>query len=181
MLLLTMRGTPFLYYGDEIGLQEVDLEREDLMDPVGMRFWPDNKGRDGARTPMPWEPGPGAGFGAPGVRPWLPLGDHETQNVANQKDDKSSVLWLTKDLIALRRESDDLTRSAYETLDSDGDVWAFRRGSRTVVALNLSDEPGRLDGVSGAIAISTDRQRDAEKVDGRLEIGPWQGAVLEGR
>ena len=181
MLLLTMRGTPFLYYGDEIGLQEVDLGREDLMDPVGMRFWPDNKGRDGARTPMPWEPGPGAGFGAPGVRPWLPLGDHETQNVASQKDDKSSVLWLTKDLIALRRESDDLTRSAYETLDSDSDVWAFRRGSRTVVALNLSDEPGRLDGVFGAIAISTDRQRDAEKIDGRLEIEPWQGVVLEGR
>jgi alpha-glucosidase len=181
MLLLTMRGTPFLYYGDEIGLQEVDLEREDLMDPVGMRFWPDNKGRDGARTPMHWEPGPGAGFGAPTVQPWLPLGDHEAQNVASQKDDKSSVLWLTKDLIALRRESDDLTRSSYETLDGDGDVWAFRRGSRTVVALNFSDEPGRLDGVSGAVAISTDRYRDRDKIDGRLELEPWQGAVVVGR
>ena len=130
---------------------------------------------------MQWEPGHGAGFGLPDVKPWLPLGDHEAQNVASQKDDKGSVLWLTKDLIALRRESDDLTRSSYETLDGDGDVWAFRRGSRTVVALNLSDEPGRLDGVSGAVAISTDRHHDGDKIDGRLELEPWQGAVVVGR
>jgi len=179
MLLLTMRGTPFLYYGDEIGLHEVDLERKDLMDPVGMRFWPDNKGRDGARTPMQWEPGPGAGFGRPDVKPWLPFGDHEAQNVANQRDDKGSVLWLTKDLIVLRKESEDLTRSSYETLAAEGDLWAYRRGPRTVVALNLSDEPGRLDRVSGTVAISTDRHSDGVQLNGRLELDPWQGVVVE--
>ena len=147
------------------------------MDPVGLRFWPDNKGRDGARTPMQWEPGPGAGFGRADVQPWLPLGDHEAQNVLSQRDDRGSVLWLTKDLIALRRESEDLTRSSYETLDTEDDVWAYRRG-HTVVALNLADEPGRLDGVSGTIAISTDRHRDGEKIDGELEHAPWQGAVV---
>ena len=179
MLLLTLRGTPFLYYGDEIGLCEVDLEKDDLKDPVGLRFWPDNKGRDGARTPMQWEPGPGAGFGRPDVQPWLPFGDLEAQNVASQRDDKGSVLWLTKDLISLRRESEDLTRSSYQTLAAEGAVWAYRRGPRIVVALNLAAEPAVLDGISGKVVISTDRRRDGDDLDGSLELGPWQGLVIQ--
>ncbi|MDQ5875060.1 MAG: hypothetical protein M3526_06720, partial [Actinomycetota bacterium] len=60
-------------------------------------------------------------------------------------------------------------------------VWAYRRGPHAVVGLNLSDEPGRLDGVSGTVAISTDRQSDGEKIDGGLELEPWHGAVIVAR
>jgi alpha-glucosidase len=178
MLLLTMRGTPFLYYGDEIGLGEVELKREDVMDPVGQRFWPKNKGRDPARTPMPWAPEPGAGFSRPDVRPWLPYGDCERRNVADQREDKSSVLWLTKDLIALRKESEDLLRGSYETVATEGGLWAYRRGPRTVIALNLSDRPASFDRVSGTVTISTDRSRDGDELDGGIDLEPWQGAVV---
>ncbi|MDQ3660985.1 MAG: DUF3459 domain-containing protein [Actinomycetota bacterium] len=146
-----------------------------------MRFWPDNKGRDGARTPMQWEPGPGAGFGSSDVRPWLPFGDHDMQNVATQREDRGSILWLTKDLIALRKESEDLTGGSYESLPAEGDVWAYRRGRHTVVALNLSDDRGSLEGVSGTVVISTARHGEGDKVDGTLELEPWQGAVVIGR
>jgi alpha-glucosidase len=180
MLLLTMRGTPFLYYGDEIGMPEVKLSKEDLKDPVGVRHWPRNPGRDGCRTPMQWDASSGAGFTSPDVRPWLPLGDAEACNVASQRDDPGSVLHFTRDLIALRRGSSELIRGAYRTLDSSAGAWAFARGQATVVALNLGDEPAVVEGVRGTVAIATDRSRDGEKIEGALELPEWQGAVITG-
>jgi alpha-glucosidase len=178
MLLLTMRGTPFLYYGDEIGLEEVEIQREDVRDPVGERFWPKNKGRDPGRTPMAWSPEPGAGFSRPGVRPWLPYGDHGACNVADQRGNEGSVLWFTKDLIALRKRSEELIGGSYETVATEGGLWAYRRGARTLVALNLSDEPTRLEQLSGIVAISTDRSKDGDEFEGGIELQPWQGAVV---
>ena len=69
LILLTLRGTPFLYQGDEIGLTDGPIERDDVLDAVGARFWPYYKGRDAERTPMPWSGEPGGGFTAPGVAP----------------------------------------------------------------------------------------------------------------
>jgi alpha-glucosidase len=178
MMLLTMRGTPFLYYGDEIGLPETKLSESDLKDPVGIRFWPHNPGRDGCRTPMQWDAGPGAGFTSPEAAPWLPLGDQESCNVASQREDPTSVLHLTRDLIALRRGSQELARGSYRSLESPAGLWVFQRGESTVVALNLADEPALADGVSGSIAIATDRSRDGEAVEGTLELPPWQGAII---
>ena len=92
MMLLTLRGTPVLFEGDEIGLEDTDIERDDVLDPVGLRLSPVYKGRDPERGPMPWEGRPGGGFTRPGVRTWLPMRDPTSNNVSDQRKDPRSVL-----------------------------------------------------------------------------------------
>jgi alpha-glucosidase len=169
LIILTLRGTPVLYYGDELGMPQVEVAEGDVRDPSG---------RDGARTPMQWSPGPGAGFTRSDVRPWLPLGDHAERNVEAQRGDPESYLTLVRDLIALRRESGGLRGGAYRTLPSPEGSWAWRRGEGLAVAVNLSDAEVVVEGVEGEIAISTARERDGERVGGRLRLAPWSGAVV---
>ncbi len=178
LLVLTLRGTAVLYQGDEIGLTDGVLARGDLLDPVGIRFYPSYPGRDPERTPMPWHAGPGAGFTPPGVVPWLPLGAPAEVNVADQDGDPDSVLTLVRDLIALRRSTPDLALGASETLPTPDGAWAWRRGTGTLVALNLSDRSVEVGGVEGRVALGTDRARDGEPVAGALRLGPWEGAVV---
>ena len=178
MMLLTLRGTPLLYQGDEIGLTDTVLSREELQDPAGLRYWPLYKGRDGARTPMPWSAQDGGGFTASGVTPWLRLGDVGDCNVASQREERLSTLNLTRDLIALRRRTPDLQLGDYEPLQTPEETWAWRRGERALVALNLSDEPARIAAAHGEIAICSNRDRDGEAVVDWLELGPQEGAVL---
>lgn len=180
MLLLGLRGTPFLYAGDEIAMPDGDVPEERERDPVAQRTGDRSQGRDGCRTPMQWAPGPGAGFTAAGVEPWLPIGDADTRNVADQREDPGSVLHLVRDLIALRRAEPDLHLGCYATLPAPDGAWAWRRGERHVVALNLSDAPVVVDGVRGTVAVSADRGRDGERIDGSLELGGWDGVVVAG-
>jgi alpha-glucosidase len=175
--LLMLRGTPVLYYGDEIGMPDTPLGKADLQDPLGKRTWPEPRGRDPERTPMPWSKESGAGFTAPGVRPWLPIGDARARNVADQRRDPSSTLTFVRDLIAVRRRRPDLRRGSYQQLPSPSGAWAWQRGPGTTVALNLSDQPLRIPGVTGTVVISTARARDGERVDGGLSLGPWEGAI----
>jgi alpha-glucosidase len=177
MILLTLRGTPVLYYGDEIGMAQAEIPEDRVVDPVGLLRDPTRAGRDGARTPMPWTGEPGAGFTRAGVEPWLPFGDLSA-NVAAQRADPASVLHLVRDLVGLRRTVPDLVTGAYAQLDAPDGAWAYRRGERAVVALNLSDADVTVPGVSGRIEIATDRGRDGEAVADALALGPWQGAVL---
>jgi alpha-glucosidase len=125
--LLTLRGTPVLYYGDELGLRHVDVPKEAERDIAG---------RDGARTPMPWNGG--------WSDPWLPLGGGTS--VAEQRDDPGSTLSFTRALIERRRESEDLRSGAYERLPAPPRVWAYRRGNSIVVALNLGDDRADFGG-----------------------------------
>jgi alpha-glucosidase len=163
MLLLTLRGTPFLYYGDEIALEDVPLDASQALDPVPHRTGDPSRNRDECRTPMVWDDTPVDGS-------WLPYGSLE-RNVAAQREHAGSVLHLVRDLIALRRERADLRGGAYETVDAPG--WVFRRGDGTVVALNLSGEELAVE-LPGTVLISTDGT-----LEGRLErLGPWQGAVV---
>jgi alpha-glucosidase len=178
MLLLTLRGTPILYYGDEIGMAEVALTREDLLDPVGIRGWPEEPGRDPCRTPMRWTSDPGAGFTGEGVRSWLPIGDAGAANVADQRSDPGSILHLVRDLIALRRDTPDLRSGPAADAEAPEGVWAWRRGSGTLVALNLSDVATETPVPSGTILIGTDRRRDGEAVAEALRLEPWEGGVL---
>jgi alpha-glucosidase len=171
LMLLTLRGTPFLYYGDEIGMPDVEIPPDRVLDPVP-------EGRDGCRTPMQWTSGPGAGF-TDAADTWLPLGDAGAHNVADQRGDPGSVLNLVRDLIALRRDRADLHSGAYATLPAPDGAWAWRRGDGTVVTLNLSDAPVTVEGLSGSILVSTDRARDGERVDGALALAPWSGAVID--
>jgi alpha-glucosidase len=159
LMLLTLRGTPFLYYGDELALPDGDVPAERRLDPA-----PDE--RDGCRTPMPWS------RDGDWRDPWLPLAD-TTRNVADQRADPGSVLHLVRDLIALRRGRADLRTGRYETLPAPPGAWLWRRGERTLVALNLSDEPVAVD-VRGEPLITT---RD-EPFDGVLPA--WSGVVLDG-
>jgi alpha-glucosidase len=126
---------------------------------------------------MPWTAEPGAGFTAPGVEPWLPFGDPGT-NVAAQRADPGSVLHLVRDLIGRRRAMPDLAAGAYAQVDAPDGAWAYRRGDRLAVALNLSGAPVTVPGVSGRIEIGTDRARDGEAVADGVALGPWEGVVL---
>ena len=142
LLLLTLRGTPTLYYGDELGIADVPIAPHQAVDP-GMA-------RDAVRTPMRWDATPHAGFTT--AEPWLPVG--EGQGVAAQREDPRSMLALYRRLLALRRGSDDLAEGGYRTLHADDGVLAYARGERTAVALNLTAEPRPLP-VAGGIVLST--------------------------
>ena len=177
LLLLTLRGTPFLYYGDELALPDVPSDPETALDPVARRTGDPDENRDVCRTPMPWTDAPGRGFTTPDATPWLAFGDPAI-NVAAQREDPGSTLHLVRDLIALRRGHLDLTSGAYATLPAPDGAWAFRRGDGFVVALNLSDDAVDVASPDGRIAIGSDRARDGEAVAGAVALGPWEAVVV---
>jgi len=177
LMLLCLRGTPVLYQGDEIGLCNATVEKDDLRDPLGVRYWPAYAGRDAMRTPMPWRDVPGGGFTDPGTRPWLPLGPFGGCNVEAQRSDPESMLTLARDLIALRRLSPALQTGSYQTMAAPEGVWAWRRGSGVVVALNMNDHGVTLEGTRGHIWVGTDRARDGEDFDNRLTLRGWEAVV----
>jgi alpha-glucosidase len=176
LILLTLRGTPLLYYGDEIGMRDVSIPQDRLKDPVGLRHWPENPGRDGGRTPMQWTRE--VGFTDAGVEPWLPAGDARARNVADQRGDPDSMLHLCRDLIALRRTRADLHAGANEAVDAPDGVWAWRRGTGTVVAVNHGDTTSELPLDDGEILIGTDRGRAGERIESALRLDPWEAVVL---
>ncbi len=113
-LLLTLRGTPFLYMGEEIAMRSPRLARNDLADPYDKRLWPFHKRRDSSRTPMQWDDSPNAGFTS--GRPWLPVGANNKISVAAQQDDPNSVLSFYRALLKLRRQSPGLRRGKFRPL-----------------------------------------------------------------
>jgi alpha-glucosidase len=177
MMLLTLRGTPFLYAGDELGLPDAVLTRERLRDPVGIRNWPANPGRDGCRTPMPWSDEDGAGFTTPGVQPWLPIVWPPAGGVDGQRDDPASILSLTRTLIALRRSNPDLACGTYETIASPPDTWAYRRGGSTVVVVSFGGR-GCVVPADGVVVAATEPTRVGEHVEREVGIGAWEGVVV---
>jgi alpha-glucosidase len=180
LALLALRGTPFLYYGDEIGMIDVPIPPDAQLDLVG-GGGAEQPSRDAGRTPMRWNGRPGAGFTREGVRPWLPIGDPHAINVEDQRGDPDSMLRLCRDLIALRRATPDLRSGAYASLPSPDGVLALRRGEGIVVAVNLSEEAASLSLGPATIETGTDRTRDGETLEGELSLGPWEGAVLRQR
>jgi alpha-glucosidase len=139
-LLLTLRGTPFIYYGEELGMQNTRLSREEIQDPPGKRYWPFFLGRDPERTPMQWDGEINAGFtnGAP----WLRLNpDYRQRNVVAQQADANSVLNFYKQLLRLRKESPALRRGSFTALlKQPTEVLAYLRQTpeqTLLVALNF--------------------------------------------
>lgn len=148
-LLLTQRGTPFLYYGEEIGLRDISLPRSQIQDPIGRRYWPIYKGRDGCRAPMQWSAEQNAGFCPAGVKPWLPVhSDFPQRNVAVEQDDPASLFNFYRRLIRLRRESAALRLGMFIPLTfGTRYVMGYLRqlpGETVLVALNFSRRKQKL-------------------------------------
>jgi alpha-glucosidase len=187
-MLLTLRGSPFLYYGEEIGMQTTEPKTiDEVRDPVGRRYWPANKGRDGERTPMQWDAGTAAGFTT--GTPWLNVpADARARNVAAQAADPDSILSFYRRLIALRRRSPALLDGAYAAIGSDPHVYAYRRRAprqEMIVALNMSGEPRtfRLDKDARApLRLSLSSRVDApagREFAAELTLAPYEAVVLE--
>lgn len=147
-ILLSLRGTIFLYQGDELGLPQADVPFDRLQDPEGIRFWPDSLGRDGCRTPLPWDRHKRNG-GFSDLEPWLPVDPkHTLLSVDQQDEDPLSTLNITRELVAFRRRNDILRRGDIDFLKTPEPLLAFRRsleGESIICAFNISDEQLVLD------------------------------------
>jgi alpha-glucosidase len=183
LALLTLRGTPTIYYGDEIGMVDVPVATADARDPLERRE--PGRGRDPERSPMQWDSSPNAGFCPPDVQPWLPLAaDAPSVNVAGQAEDPDSLLTLTRRLIRLRREHPVLHRGDFETVGpTPPGTYAFRRISadgHLTIALNLTPDPQSIPGVGpGRVLVGTHPDRDAARVDDPLELRSNEAVVVE--
>jgi alpha-glucosidase len=184
MLLLTLRGTPTLYYGDEIGMHQVAIAPDHVRDPFEKNVPGIGVGRDGCRTPMQWDATPYAGFSR--STPWLPLSnDSLHENVVNLEADALSILSLYKALIGLRKKLPQLVSGDYVPIAAEGELLLFRRrsgGKAVVVALNLGAEPISLAfenaDLSGEILLSTFLDRQREKVQGTLDLRGDEGVII---
>lgn len=181
LLLLTMRGTPFLYYGDELGMRQVAVSQSDSRDPWGHNVeW---LSRDGARTPMQWSAQPNAGFTAEGVVPWLPIDPgYSTINVDTELEDPDSTLNLYRRLLQLRREHSALRIGSFLTHPSSTEeVFAYRRESDSetmTVVLNFSDEERSVEVGRGDIVFSTLDRNRLGRCRAEVGLAPREGIVI---
>jgi alpha-glucosidase len=186
MLLLTLRGTPTIYYGDEIGMTQVPIPPERVQDPFEQNVPGIGVGRDGCRTPMQWSAERNAGFTA--GEPWLPLADDfRSENVENARADPASILNLHRRLIALRRSRPVLTAGAYRPLAAHGDLLLYRRehaDDRVTVALNLGREPATVPLASTppetCVLLSSNADREGEAINGEIDLRGNEGLVIGG-
>lgn len=188
VLLLTLRGTPTIYQGEEIGMLDVPIPPALVQDPWERNVPGLGLGRDPVRTPMPWQGGPKGGFTT--GEPWLPLGPAGTGiTVAEQERDPRSLLALYRALLRLRRAEPALSVGSIGDVRAAASVLSYQRqfGTRTLlVALNLGNEPQEcaVPGASGRILLSSALDGEGGRhVDSVLRLGPNEGAVmaLEGR
>lgn len=182
MLLLTLRGTPFLYYGDEIGMANVDVPPERQLDPFIIYLT--GTTRDGVRTPMQWSAERHAGFSD--AEPWLPVApDADTVNVEAERSDPRSMLSLHRRLLSLRAARPALHSGGYEPLDGTPEgVFAYRRQHRSdgaLVALNFTDAVQEMElprSERWSLALSTALDDAARPADGTVVLRPHEGIVL---
>jgi alpha-glucosidase len=183
MLLLTLRGTPTLYYGDELGMRDVEIPPELVQDPFEKNVPRQGLGRDPARTPMQWDETANAGFTT--GRPWLPIAeDYRTNNVAAGREDPTSMLTLHHRLLALRRAEPALAVGSYAPEEAEGNILAYareRHGRRFLVVLNMGHRSQTITsgGINGRLAVSTHLDRDGERVAGALELRGDEGVIVE--
>jgi alpha-glucosidase len=184
MMLLTLRGTPALYYGDELGMENGVIPPDKIQDPQGRNLGAERT-RDVARTPMQWGAGPNAGFS--GVEPWLPVSaDYTTRNVAAQSADPTSILNLYRRLLWYRRNSPALVGGSYRPLDAGcDDCFAYLRvagNERRLIVLNFADSQRRVsvpgEG-TGRVVISTHMDREGEESLSALVLRATEGVVVE--
>ncbi|MFV0622392.1 alpha-amylase family glycosyl hydrolase [Sphingomonas sp. ac-8] len=181
VLLLTLRGTPTLYYGDELGLSDVAIPPGKAVDPQELRE--PGRGRDPVRTPMPWDGGAGAGFTT--GRPWLPLNpDRATRNVAAQRGDGGSLLTLYRRLLALRRATPALSVGSWHPVVAEGTLLAYERregDTRLLVVLNLGAMPLRMtvpEWAAGFGPLLSTHVEPAVPIDGTFDVRGNEAMIL---
>ena len=141
LLLLSLRGTPIIYYGEEVDMQEYEITKDELRDPQGIRFWPDIKGRDGCRLPFPWDSKlTNQGFNS-GTKPWLPAVNKLSLDQA--KADSGSTFHVLQEMLQIRKKFPALQTGSYRKILLDGDCFVFERktvGETMLIAANFSTE-----------------------------------------
>jgi alpha-glucosidase len=175
-LLISLRGTILLYQGEELGLPEAELRRDQMKDPVGDLYYPFSRGRDGCRTPMPWDDkAPSLGFTS-GV-PWLPLSPvHRSLAVSVQEHDGQSTLTCARKLLAARRQSAALRLGDIEFIDSPAPILAFLRRyqkERVLCVFNMSGGDTALEHPLLTSAVLFPLQGDVKPSGGIVELAPY--------
>ena len=172
-MLLSFKGSVCLYQGEELGLPEADILFEELTDPPGIRFWPEYKGRDGCRTPMPWDDGE-APNGFTSAKPWLPIKpSHAALNVAHQNADLGSTLNFYRKAIAFRRAHPVFASGDIEFLKVAEPLLAFRRtgqGEAVTCLFNLSAEPIAVTLTGGVGLEPLELSNGAERKNSKLRL-----------
>jgi len=185
MLLLTLRGTPTIYYGDEIGMRDVPISADEIQDPQGLNMPDKNLSRDPARTPMQWDDSPHAGFSE--VRPWLRVDrNYKTINVKAQRNHAQSMLSLYHKLIGLRQEEAALSVGEYIPVYADNQMIAYIREAadsrRFLIVLNLSHRPCYLrqknTAYAGIIVISTSPELEGTYVKDTISLSGDEGIIV---
>jgi alpha-glucosidase len=184
MLLLTLRGTPTIYYGDELGMRQVEIPRDRVRDPFERNVPGIGVGRDGCRTPMQWDASASAGFSK--VDPWLPLAeDWRSDNVANLREDAGSIWNLYRRLLSLRKKVPALSTGSYRPRLVDEDLLVYVReldDTTLLVVLNLTSDAQVLSfehGTPGKVLVSTGADRDGERVANSIALRGDEGLVIE--
>ncbi len=187
MLLLTLRGTPTIYYGEELGMENVEIPPDQEQDPAGLRVPGIGMGRDPERTPMQWDASPNAGFAPEGVTTWLPLApDYETRNVAVEKADPKSILNLTNELLELRKSHPALAVGDYAAIDGVPDeCFVYTRstaGQRVLIALNLTNQEHQFTlpyTGTGQVVTSTGKDRTGKISLTFMVLQPNEGILID--
>jgi alpha-glucosidase len=181
MLLLTLRGTPTIYQGDEIGMSDVRIPPDRVQDPWEKNVPGLGLGRDPARTPMQWDASENAGFST--TDPWLPMsGDFAEVNVAAQTSRPDSILSLYRALLALRRAEPALNVGDYALIFATEQALAYERrfGSRRLlIVLNLTGAFAQVELARSRVLLATGLRRPGEEIFGSIAIGPDEGVVTE--
>jgi alpha-glucosidase len=188
MLLLTLWGIPTMYYGDELGMENVPIPPDRVRDPAVLRVGGEAQGRDPERTPMQWDDSPNAGFCPAGVEPWLPVSkDYPHVNVEAQRGDATSTLNFYRRLLRLRRELPALHRGAFAFVEGAPEgVLAYTReadGRRVLCVVNLQDRAQVCDlsalGASAQLLLSTQASERGHVELGQLSIRPHEGLLMK--
>jgi alpha-glucosidase len=185
MLLLTLRGTPTIYYGDEIGMEQAQIPPDRIRDPVERNVPGQGLGRDGCRTPMQWDDSPHAGFTS--AEPWLPLQETwRENNVAAELSDPDSLLNLHRALIWLRRRHPVLVAGSHGSVVAEEGILLFTRTLETtsmLIALNFDYQPTVLmtkaEWPAGTICLSSYLDRYDERMADGINLRPLEGVVVE--
>jgi alpha-glucosidase len=183
-ILLTIPATPVLYYGDELGMVGAKIPPHLALDPWGAQTPDGSLGRDPQRSPMQWTADENAGFSPPGIDPWLPVGDDtDIANAASQNNDPSSLLNLSRELLALRASKPALSYGELVLWhDTPGDVLAYERqhaGERIAVAVNFADAPVLLPLTEPAeVLLTTAANHRPKLADTGLTLAPHEAIVM---